>query len=140
MFGGAVNSWAIRYLAVLGVLVALDAVWLGLVGGAVFHAVLGSILLESPRWGAAALFYLFYALGVVVFAVQPALRAASWRVALGCGALLGFLAYMTYELTNLATVKVWTNELAAIDIAWGTLLTALAAMAGFGIKSSVARR
>jgi uncharacterized membrane protein len=47
---------------------------------------------------------------------------------------------MTYELTNLATVKVWTNELAAIDIAWGTLLTALAAMAGFGIKSSVARR
>ena len=130
-------SWALRYLTALAVLIVLDALWLGLVGGRVFRSVLGGILLDSPRWGAAALFYLFYALGVVMFAVRPALCVRSWRVALGHGALLGFLAYMTYELTNLATVKAWTNELAAIDIAWGTVLTALAATASFGIKSTV---
>jgi uncharacterized membrane protein len=128
-----VYSWALRYMTALVVLVALDAPWLGLVGGRVFRSVLGSMLLDSPRWPAAVLFYLFYALGVVVFAVQPALRSKAWQSALGYGALLGFLAYMTYELTNLATVKAWTGELAAIDIAWGTLLTALAATASFGM-------
>jgi uncharacterized membrane protein len=131
-----VFSWVLRYMAALVVLVGLDAVWLGFVGGDVFRSVLGGMLLDSPRWGAVALFYLFYALGVVVFAVQPALRAKSWRIALGYGALLGFFAYMTYELTNLATVKAWTTELAATDIAWGTFLTALASTASFGIRSS----
>jgi uncharacterized membrane protein len=130
-----VYSWALRYLTALAVLIVLDALWLGLVGGRVFRSVLGGMLLDSPRWGAAALFYLFYALGVVVFAVQPGLRSKSWWTALVYGALIGFLAYMTYELTNLATVKAWTNELAAIDIAWGTVLTALAATASFGIAA-----
>jgi len=136
---GALYSWIARYSTALVVLVALDAVWLNFVGISMFRPVLGGMLLDAPRWGPAVLFYLFYALGVVIFAVVPALRSRSLRTAFGYGALFGFFAYMTYELTNFATIKVWTSELAAVDIGWGTLLTALAATASFAITSPAGR-
>lgn len=132
-------SWVLRYLTVLVVLVALDAVWLNFVGISMFRPILGGMLLDTPRWGPAVLFYLLYALGVIIFAVVPALRNASLRTAFGRGALFGFFAYMTYELTNLATIKVWTAQLAAVDIGWGLLLTALAAAASFAIASPAGR-
>jgi uncharacterized membrane protein len=135
----ALYAWVLRYLTALVVLVALDAVWLNFVGISMFRPILGSMLLDSPRWPPAALFYLLYALGVVIFAVGPTLRAGSLRTALGYGASLGFFAYMTYELTNFATIRVWTAELAAIDIVWGTVLTALAAAASFAISSPAGR-
>jgi uncharacterized membrane protein len=136
---GVLYSWVARYSTALVVLVALDAVWLNFVGISMFSPVLGGMLLDTPRWGPAVLFYLLYALGVVIFAVAPALRSGSLRTAFGHGALFGFFAYMTYELTNLATIKVWTSELATVDIGWGTLLTALAATASFAIASLAGR-
>src|ERR1700722_2222591 len=113
-------SLAMRYGTALVVLVALDAAWLSYFAHAMFRPTLGSILLDEPRWIAAALFYVFYALGIVFFAVAPATRDGSWMVALAHGALLGFMAYMTYDLTNLASIKAWTVALAVVDTAWGT--------------------
>jgi uncharacterized membrane protein len=133
------SSFALRYITALVVLVGLDALWLGLVAQAMFRQALGPLLLDAPRWSAAAVFYLLYALGVVVFAVQPALRTHSWLAALGYGALFGFLAYMTYDLTNLTTIRVWTLRLAATDMAWGALLTALAAAASLGVARMIAK-
>jgi len=132
-------SWGLRYVTALVVLVGLDALWLGLVAQGMFRQALGDLLLDAPRWGAAGLFYLLYALGVVVFVVQPALRTHSWLAALGYGALFGFLAYMTYDLTNLTTIRVWTVRLAATDMAWGAVLTALAAAASFGVAAWVTK-
>jgi uncharacterized membrane protein len=63
----------------------------------------------------------------VVFAVLPAVSAGDWKVALGLGALLGFVAYATYDLTNLATLKQWPVKIVIIDLIWGTLLTAAVA-------------
>jgi len=124
-------SYALRYFSALIVLVALDALWLSYFARAVFRPTLGDILLDTPRWGAAGLFYLLYALGIVLFAVMPAMRGGSWMSAALSGALFGFFAYMTYDLTNLATLKAWSLRLALIDIAWGALATALAAAASY---------
>lgn len=121
--------WA--YLASLVVLAAGDFVWLGTVGTGVYRPRIGALLLERPVFGAAAAFYLVYAVGVVVFAVAPALRAGTaWPRGLWLGALFGFFAYATYDLTNLATLRGWSGFVTVLDIAWGTVLTGGAAAAG----------
>jgi uncharacterized membrane protein len=124
---------AIRYVVVLVVLVAGDAAWLSYFARVMFRPVLGEILLDNPRWSAAILFYLIYALGVLVFPLALGLRGGSWVTAALYGALFGFLAYMTYDLTNLATIKAWTVPLALIDMGWGAVLTAAATSAGYAI-------
>jgi uncharacterized membrane protein len=125
----------IRYVTVLAVLAIGDALWLSYFARAVFRPTLGGILLDQPRWLFVALFYLIYALAIVIFPVAAGLRSSSWSVALFYGALFGFFAYMTYDLTNLATIKVWTVPLAAMDTAWGAALTALAAAVGYLVRT-----
>ena len=119
---------SIAYFTALAVLLALDAVWLGSVFGPYFYARVGAIALDSPRWLPAAAFYLLYPVGVTALAVLPSLGdGGSWRLAMARGALLGLVAYATYDLTNLATLKAWTPALALIDIVWGTFATAVSA-------------
>jgi uncharacterized membrane protein len=118
---------ALRYLAVLVVLAAGDALWLSWFAPAMFRPAVGAILLDNPRWLGVALFYLLYAAGVLVF---PLGLARDWTSAVLYGALFGLMAYMTYDATNHATVKVWTAPLAMVDVGWGSFLTALATLAG----------
>jgi uncharacterized membrane protein len=82
---------------------------------------------ETVNMSAAVAFYIIYVLGVVFFAIKPALESRDWRSALIRGALFGFFAYATYDLTNLATLKVWSLKVSLIDMAWGTFITAAAA-------------
>lgn len=120
------------YVAALAVFLALDAVWLNAVAKPMFERHLGTVLLDSPRLAVAAAFYALYVVGILYFAVWPAVSAgAAGRAALN-GALLGFIAYGTYEATNLATLKGWTFGMLVLDTAWGAALTATAAMAGYG--------
>ena len=126
---------SIAYLAAFAVLLALDAVWLGSVFGPYFYARVGAAALDSPRWLPAAAFYLLYPVGVTAFAVLPS-AGSGWRGAAARGALLGLVAYATYDLTNLATLKAWTPALALIDIAWGTFATAASA----GVAAWATRR
>jgi uncharacterized membrane protein len=88
---------------------------------------------EQIVWPVAILFYLLFIAGLVYFAVRPALDVGGWRRALLLGAAFGFLTYMTYDLTNLATLQDWPATLTAVDIAWGTLLGATVATASYGI-------
>jgi uncharacterized membrane protein len=134
------TSLASRYLTALVVLVVLDALWLSYFVPAIFRPTLRPILLDEPRWLAAGLFYACYAVGVAVFAVAPATRQNSLLAAAANGALLGFIAYMTYDFTNLASLKAWTPALAAIDIAWGTIATSAAAIASCEVGMFLAGR
>ncbi|WP_309646371.1 DUF2177 family protein, partial [Phenylobacterium sp.] len=87
---------------------------------------------DTFRLPAAIAFYLIYIGGVLLLAILPAVREdAGWTRALLNGALLGFVAYATYDLTNQATLKVWHTSITLADIGWGTFLTASAATAGF---------
>lgn len=119
------------YGAMLILFLGLDALWLRLAMKPFFERRVGALLAPRPRLGVAAGFYLLYVAGILYFAAAPALREAAWSAALLKGALFGFFAYGTYEATNLATLKGWRWSLLAVDLAWGTALTAAAALAGF---------
>ncbi len=120
----------IAYLATLVVFSIVDTLWLGVVARGFYRAELGDLLAPEVRLWAAVLFYLVYAAGIVVFAVLPAIRAESLVTALVMGALFGFFAYATYDLTNLATLRDWPLRMSVVDMAWGTVLTAGGAVAG----------
>ena len=125
----------IRYIAAyLGaglVMAVLDAVWLTTMANRLYRPVIGDIMADKPDMRAAVVFYLIYLAGVVFFAVAPALRDGGLMRAVIWGALLGALAYATYDLTNQATLSVWSTRITVIDIAWGALLTALTASGGY---------
>jgi uncharacterized membrane protein len=95
-----------------------------------YQGALGGLLAAKPNMFGAVAFYIVYLAGVMVFAVRPGLEDGAWKTSLVHGALFGFFAYATYDLTNLATLKDWPLRISLIDMAWGTFLTAMAAAAG----------
>lgn len=119
------------YLAALLFLLVADGLWLGLLMPRQYQTWIGPLMRAQPLLLAAAAFYLLYPVGVVVFAVLPALERSSWTHAATLGALLGLMAYGTYDLSNLATLKGWPLELTLVDMLWGTALTAAAATGAF---------
>lgn len=132
-------SPVIAYIGSAIVFFALDMVWLGLVAKNFYWSRLGDILRDKPDVGVAAIFYLGYIAGVVFFAVMPALQSGGLGRAILLGALLGLFGYGTYDFTNLATLKNYPLEVALVDVAWGTTLTAAAAAAGFLAADRFAR-
>jgi uncharacterized membrane protein len=132
-----VKTWLIAYLATLVVFLAIDAVWLGVVAVSLYRDAIGHLMLEKPNFVAAGIFYAIYVVGILVFAVLPALAGGQWTDALVKGALFGFFAYLTYDMTNLATLKGWPVWIAVVDTAWGTLLTGAAATGGFLITRAL---
>lgn len=120
----------ILYLTSAVVFLAADALMLTRVMAPLFEKHLGDALLDSPRLGPAALFYLAYVAALTWLVSLPALRADMPVQALINGAILGAAAYGTYEFTNLATLKAWSWQQVAVDTAWGTALTGVSAWAG----------
>ena len=118
------------YACTLVVFVVLDLVWLGIVAKPLYQGGVGHLLAKQPNVPVAVVFYCLYALGLMVFAVAPHGAAATWRGTLVAAALFGFFAYATYDLTNLATLRDWPTGLTLLDMAWGTVLSTLAAAAG----------
>ena len=125
------RDWIIGYAAAGVVFLVLDLIWLSTVGRALYWPALGSIFSERVNIPAAAAFYPLYLLGILWLAVQPGLRAQSLLTTCGMGAMLGLIAYATYDLTNLATLKTWSVKVAIVDMAWGSILTAIAAGAAY---------
>lgn len=102
---------------------SIDLIWLGVIAKNLYREKLGFILSTEVNWTAAIVFYIIYISGILYFAVVPSLLDAEWEKALLNGAILGFLCYATYDLTNMATIAHWPLQIVIIDIAWGTLLT-----------------
>ncbi|WP_282946134.1 MULTISPECIES: DUF2177 family protein [unclassified Sphingopyxis] len=115
------------YIATALIFGALDAIWLTKVGPKLYRPEIGELLMDGWRPAPALIFYVLYILGIQIFAVQPALAAGRWQVAAQYGALFGFFCYMTYDLTNQATMRVWSTKVTLMDIAWGTVATGIAA-------------
>ncbi len=129
--------FAVAYAATLVVFCGLDFLWLGFVAKGYYQSQVGTLLLEKPNLPVAALFYGLYIVGILTFAVLPALDAGQWGKALLYGALFGFFAYATYDLTNLATLKGWSMGVAVLDLAWGVTVTAISATAGYLVTRTV---
>lgn len=122
---------ALLYGISVAVFFALDFTWLSIATQRIYRRYLGDLLAGQPRLGVAAGFYLLFVVGIVALAVLPALQEGSAVGALWRGALFGFLAYATYDLTNLSTIRDWPWQVSVIDMAWGTVLNAVVAVAGY---------
>ncbi|MDX2203136.1 MAG: DUF2177 family protein [Hyphomicrobiaceae bacterium] len=125
----------IAYIATALIFTALDFAWLSSVGASLYRQTLGDILLSEIRLLPAALFYLLYPAGLVIFAVSPAMKAGAVSTALVYGALFGLFTYATYDLTNLATLRNWTAQITVIDIGWGAVMGALVSAAAYWIAT-----
>ena len=117
------------YLAIFLTMFIIDMVWLGVIAKTTYANAMGPLLSPNPNIWAAAAFYLMFPLGLLIFAVLPQADNPVWKAAL-MGALFGFFAYSTYDLTNLAVVKDWPLGLTFIDMAWGTMVSGIAATTG----------
>lgn len=95
----------VLYLLALAVFFIIDMIWLGLAAKGFYRRRLGAMLNPKVNWTAAILFYLLFTVGLIVFVVRPALLQGTPLKALALGALFGLIAYATYDLSNLATLK-----------------------------------
>lgn len=124
-------KYVFAYLGAGLTFAVIDAVWLTTMVNRLYRPAIGPIMADKPDMTAAVIFYLISIAGTVFLAIDPALREGSWTRALLNGAVLGFIAYATYDLTNQATLNVWSWKLTITDIIWGTTLTGLSATGGY---------
>ena len=123
------TRYLVAYLAVTVVLVTLDMLWLRGIATDWYQQGIGHLMAPRAKLTAAALFYLLFPVGLMIFAVSPSLLSRWWKAA-GLGAMFGFFAYATYDLSNLATLKDWPLGLSVIDMAWGSVVSGVSAVAG----------
>jgi uncharacterized membrane protein len=129
----------IAYVSILVVFGCLDFVWLSLTGASLYKPTLGPIMADKVQAAPAIAFYLIYLAAVVYFAVWPALTQGAWSRAAINGALFGFAAYATYDLTNQATLRVWSLKVTIADLCWGAFASAVAATASYAITAWASR-
>jgi uncharacterized membrane protein len=126
-------QWLALYLLTVPVFFAVDLLWLGVLARDFYRSNLGHLLAPTVNWPAAIVFYLLFIAGILYFAVVPALAEGSLGRAVLNGLLFGFFTYVTYELTNMATLPDWPLKVVLVDTAWGMALCATVAGASYGI-------
>lgn len=122
------------FVIALIVFLMLDAVWLGFVARTFYRNQLGDLLTSRPNWWAAAVFYLMFVFGMIVFVIEPSVHAGSIGKAALLGALFGLITYGTYDLTNQATISKWPLLVTVVDMTWGTVLAATVCSVTCGIN------
>jgi uncharacterized membrane protein len=131
------KRWLLAYLVTAVVMFVIDLVWLGQVAQPLYQRGIGHLMADEFRLGPAALFYALYPVGLVVFAIAPQKGLAHTALLAG---LFGLIAYATYDLTNLATLRGWPLGLSLLDMAWGSAVSTVAALAGRAAWRAGARR
>lgn len=126
----------IAFVVLAVAFLAIDSVWLGVIAVDFYKREIGHLLAPQPDFVAAAFFYFIYLAGTVYFVVLPAIRRMSLWTAAGDGAFFGLVAYATYDLTNMATMRDWPLAVTLADLAWGAFVTAVAST----ISTLVTRR
>ena len=123
------------YVSTATIFLVIDAIMLRLYMAPLFERYIGPMMLENIRLAPAALFYMAYVAGLLYLVSVPALKAGA--PILIPAAVLGFMAYGTFEFTNYAILKGWNLRMVITDVAWGTVLTALSAWGGLAITKAI---
>ena len=113
------------YLVALVIFLLVDLCWLGIIAKNLYREELGYIMAKDVRYGAALLFYLLYIGGLLFFAIMPGFGEGRALMGLFYGAFFGLIAYATYDLTNLATLKGWPMKIVICDLIWGTFISGI---------------
>ena len=120
----------ISFIFVSIIFLIIDVLWLSITVKSLYRPALGDLLKDKPVMWAAILFYIIYMIGVALIILKPALANDSIVQALWTGVVFGIVAYGTYNLTNMATVKNWSASIVWIDMLWGGFLTGFSSAVG----------
>ena len=121
------------YLGAFITFCVMDGIWLGVLATDFYFEALGELLRKEPNWPVAIVFYLGYIAGIVYFAIRPSVGRGSHVTVLRDGAMLGLVAYATYDMTNMATLKGWPLSVTIVDIVWGIVITGTSSIVGYVI-------
>ncbi len=124
-------AYLIGWVVAAAVFLGLDALWFSQMVSRFYRPLIGAIMRPQPNLAAATAFYLIYVSAIIFFAVAPGLAGGSAATAMAHGAIFGFAAYATFDLSNHAVMRAWSTKLTIVDVAWGTLATSLAAGAAY---------
>jgi uncharacterized membrane protein len=128
-------AYIIAWVVAAAVFLSLDALWFARMVPRFYRPIIGEIMKPTPNLTAAGAFYVIYVSGVLFFAVVPGLEQASAGKSMLNGALLGFFAYATFDLSNHAIMRAWSTKLTLVDMAWGAFATALTSGAAYTVAS-----
>ena len=123
------------YFSTAAIFLVIDAIMLRLYMAPLFERYIGPMMLENIRLAPAALFYMAYVAGLLYLVSVPALKSGA--PILIPAAILGFMAYGTFEFTNYAILKGWNLRMVVTDVAWDTVLTAVSAWGGLAVTKAI---
>jgi len=126
---------AILYVSTFAVFLILDGIMLTFVMKPLFMRHIGPLMAEPLRIAPAALFYAGYIAGLLYLVSLPALKSGA--PVLIPAAIIGAMAYGTYEFTSYAIMRDWHWTMVMTDTLWGTVLTAVSAWAGVAITRAL---
>lgn len=129
--------YALAYVVTAVVFLVLDITWLTLMGQRLYREEIGQLLAKDVRLLPALAFYVLYISGALYFAVRPALASGRAMDALLPAAILGLVAYGTYDLTNQATMVVWSTKITFFDLLWGAVITGVSCTAAAWVTLKV---
>ena len=123
------------YLITATIFLLIDLVWLSQSVGYFYEPIIGELLRDDLIITAAVLFYLVYPLGINILVVLPNFKRNMLRTAFLNGFVFGFVAYGTYNLTNMALLKGWSVNIVIVDMLWGGILTVVSSsLAVYGTR------
>ena len=115
----------------------IDVIWLSFSVKSFYRPNIGHLLLETPVMWAAILFYLIYVIGLAVVIIEPSLDYQNTQKFLIKAFMFGLVAYGTYNLTNMATIKGWSPNVVFVDMIWGGSLTAFSSYFGILLAKKI---
>jgi uncharacterized membrane protein len=127
----------LTYAVSVPVFFIIDMIWLGVIARGFYRKALEPLLTPNINWIAAIIFYLLFLVGILVFALLPGMEKRSLGHTVAMAALFGFIAYATYDLTNLATLRDWPLMLSIVDMLWGAFLSTSTASVTYLIMSRI---
>ena len=117
------------FLASITILI-IDVIWLSFATKSFYRPLLGDLISDKPVLWAAGLFYIIYMFGMSVIVIQPCIEPDGINKSLYTGFIFGLVAYGTYNLTNMATIKGWSPIVVFVDMFWGGFLTSFSSYVG----------
>ena len=108
----------------------IDVLWLSFAVKFFYRPNIGHLLLDKPVMWAAAMFYIIYVVGIGVVVIEPSINYDNTLKFIFKAFIFGLVAYGTYNLTNMATVKGWSSSVVLVDMIWGGSLTAFSSYFG----------
>jgi len=127
----------LTYAVSIPVFFVVDMIWLGVIAKGFYRKALEPLLTPNINWTAAIIFYFLFLAGILIFAIHPGMEKRSLGHTVLMAALFGFIAYATYDLTNLATLRDWPLMLSIVDMLWGSFLSASTAAITYLIMSRI---